>query len=131
MKEPDMSDAAVPETLMRSTIERFSQAWARGDIDALMTLMSATPLYRTSSGSIFEGREAVREGFCKICRPADPTASPPPPPRLHFFDDKCLSYWAMKLPSLDGEPSWVDGIDVISFDPDGRIRIKDAYRKLA
>jgi hypothetical protein len=37
----------------------------------------------------------------------------------------------MKLPSLDGEPSWVDGIDVISFDPDGRIRIKDAYRKLA
>jgi hypothetical protein len=116
---------------MRSTIERFSQAWGRGDVDALMTLMSEAPLYRTSSGSTFEGREAVREGFRKICQPADPAASPPPPPRLYFFDDKCLSYWSLKLPAPGGDPRWVDGIDVISFDPDGKIRIKDAYRKLA
>jgi SnoaL-like domain len=121
----------VPEALMRSTVERFSLAWARGDVDGLMTLMSDAPLYKTSSGSTFEGREAVREGFLKICRPAEPTASPPPPPSLCFFDDKCLSYWSLKLLSADGEPRWIDGIDVISFDPDGRIRIKDAYRKLA
>jgi hypothetical protein len=116
---------------MRSTIEKFSQAWAHGDIDALMSLMSDAPLYKTSSGLTFEGREAVRLGFSKICQPAKPPASPAPPAQLCFFDDGCLSYWSLKLPSSDGELSWVDGIDVISFDPDGRIRIKDAYRKLA
>lgn len=121
----------VPEALKRSTIEKFSQAWARGDVDGLMALMSDAPLYKTSSGSTFDGREAVRQGFLQICRPAEPTASPPPPPRLFFFDDKCLSYWSLKLSSQDGESRLIDGIDVISFDPDGRIRIKDAYRKLA
>jgi len=121
----------VPVALMWSTIEKFSRAWARGDIDGLMTLMSDAPLYKTSSGSTFEGREAVREGLLKICRPAEPTASPAPPPRLCFFDDKCLSYWSLKLPCPDGEPRWIEGIDVISFDSDGKIRIKDAYRKLA
>jgi hypothetical protein len=121
----------VPEALMRSTVKKFSLAWARGDVDGLMALMSDAPLYKTSSGSTFEGRAAVREGFLKICRPAESSPSPASPPSLFFFADKCLSYWSLKLPSLDGEPRWVDGIDVISFDPDGRIRIKDAYRKLA
>jgi hypothetical protein len=121
----------VPESSMRSTIEKFSAAWAHGDIDTLMTLMSDAPLYRTSSGLTFEGREAVRRGFLQICRPAQPPASPAPPAKLCFFDDKCLSYWSLPLSSPDGELRWVDGIDVISFDPDGRIRIKDAYRKLA
>ena len=131
MREYDITDKTfVPEILMRSTVEKFSQAWARGDVDGLMTLMSDTPLYKTSGGSTFEGRAAVREGFLKICRPAEPTASQAPAPRLCFFDDKCLSYWSLKLSSADGEARWVDGIDVISFDPDGRIRIKDAYRKL-
>jgi hypothetical protein len=123
--------AFVPEALMRSTVEKFSRAWVRGDVDGLMTLMSDVPLYKTSSGSTFEGREEVREGFLRICRPAEPSASPAPPPSLCFFADKCLSYWSLKLPFPDGEPRWVEGIDVISFDPDGRIRIKDAYRKLA
>jgi ketosteroid isomerase-like protein len=119
--------AGVAEHLMRLTMERFSEAWARGDVETLMSLMSEAPVYKTSSGLTFEGREGVRQGFSKICQPGKPAASP----NWSFFGDKCLSYWSLELPSSDGEPRSVDGIDVISFAPDGRIRIKDAYRKLA
>lgn len=118
------------ETEMRATMERFSQAWARGNIDALMALMSDAPVYRTSGGATFEGRTAVREGFARICRAADPAALPAPPSRLVFFGDQCLSYWTLRLPGADGELREVEGIDVIGFDSDGRIRVKDAYRKL-
>ncbi len=121
----------VPERLMRSMIERFSDAWARADIDTLMSLMSDAPVYKTSAGATFEGREAVRQGFAKICQPTPPGAPPAPPGRYEFFDDKCLSYWSLRLAGADGEMRWVAGIDVISFDCDGRIRVKDAYRKLA
>jgi hypothetical protein len=120
----------LSETEMRATMERFSHAWACGNIDALMALMSDAPVYRTSGGATFEGSTAVREGFARICRPADPAAPPAPPSRLVFFDDQCLSYWTLSLPGADGELREVDGIDVIGFDSNGRIRIKDAYRKL-
>ena len=118
----------VSKSLMQSTIAQFSDAWARCDIEGLMALMNDAPLYRTSSGLTFEGRDSVRQGFSRMCQP---TNSPSPPGQLLFFDDKCLSYWTLKLPSNDGEIRSVYGIDVISFDPDGRIRVKDAYRKSA
>jgi hypothetical protein len=124
--------STVPGSLMQATIAQFSDAWARCDIDKLMTLMSDAPLYRTSSGLTFEGREAVRQGFSRMCQPAKsppPANSAPPPGKFVFFDDKCLSYWTLTLPAPDGQSRLVEGIDVISFDPDGRIRIKDAYRK--
>ena len=121
-----MQHTAVPLSLMQATISKFSDAWGRGDIEGLMMLMSDAPLYKTSSGLVFEGREAVREGFARICQPA---GSPSPPGQFFFFDDKCLSYWTLKLPSPDGKTRTVEGIDVISIDPDGRIRVKDAYRK--
>ena len=125
---------AVPKSLMQSTIARFSDAWARCDLDQLMSLVSDDPLYRTSGGLSFRGRDEVREGFARMCQPAtspapDTPASTPPPGRFFFFDDKCLSYWTLTLPGAGGESRIVEGIDVISFDPSGRIRIKDAYRK--
>jgi hypothetical protein len=117
---------------MQATIAQFSDAWARCDIDKLMALMSDAPLYRTSGGLTFEGREAVRQGFARMCQPATsppPANSAPPPGKIVFFDNKCLSYWTLTLPTQDGQSRLVEGIDVISFDPDGRIRTKDAYRK--
>jgi hypothetical protein len=122
----------VPRSLMQSTIAQFSDAWARCDIDKLMSLMSDTPLYKTSSGLTFDGREAVRHGFSRMCQPVKstpPANSALPPAEIVFFDDKCLSYWTLTLPTPGGESRVVEGIDVVSFDPDGRIRIKDAYRK--
>jgi hypothetical protein len=123
------SDAveALPVSLMKSTISSFGRAWRRGDIEALMSLMSDTPLYRTSGGSVFSGRDAVREGFRDMCQP---TKSAAPPGRQLFFANKCLSFWLLCLPSPDGLDKVVEGMDVISFESDGRIAVKDAYRKV-
>ena len=128
----DAAGAAVrvPESRMQATITTFSDAWSRGDVDRLMSLMSDAPLYRTSSGLTFTGRDEVRQGFACLCQPPkSPPPAPAPAGKFFFFDDKCLSYWTLTLPVPGGESRAVDGIDVITFDPDGRIRIKDAYRK--
>lgn len=39
-----------------------------------------------------------------------------------------MSTWAVAAHRVDGTPTVIDGIDVWTFD-DGRIAIKDAYRK--
>lgn len=122
----------VPKSLMQLMTAQFSAAWVRCDLEKLMELMSDAPLYRTSSGLTFTGRDEVRQGFARMCQPTNvpaTTRSPTPPGKFFFFDDKCLSYWTLTLPMPGGESRVVEGIDVISFDPDGRIRIKDAYRK--
>lgn len=120
----------VPVGLMKEALDKFSNAWSRGDIDTLMALMSSAPVYRTSGGTTFEGRDAVRQGFTTLCKP-DSAAPAPPSTKAFFFEDKCLTFWSLTLPSLAGDPQKVDGVDVISFDTEGRIRLKDAYRKLA
>ncbi len=116
---------------MRNTMSSFTAAWARGDIDSLMTLFGDDPIYRTSSGAAFEGRTLLREGLVKMCQPS---ASDSPPPanqaRMHFFDRSCLTYWTLELAAGDTQ-AVVDGVDVITFDDQGRIIVKDAYRKLA
>ncbi|MEG6510282.1 nuclear transport factor 2 family protein [Methyloligella sp. 2.7D] len=121
----------VPEATMRTTLARFAQSWARGDIDGLMEAMSAAPSYRTSGGAQFDGPDAVREGLAKICKPA-PEGTPPPklPEEIYFFGNKSLSYWSLPLPGADGETAEVLGLDVITYDDAGRIAVKDAYRKL-
>ncbi|HLY57540.1 MAG TPA: nuclear transport factor 2 family protein [Stellaceae bacterium] len=116
--------------VMEATLSRFSAAWGRGDIDGLMALMADDPTYRTSSGLTFRGRQEVREGFARICRPSDPATDPPPPAAPHFFDNKCLSFFTLLLPAVGGGLAMVEGVDIITFDGDGRIVAKDAYRKL-
>jgi hypothetical protein len=57
-----------------------------------------------------------------------PAAAEPAPPRCHFFEDFALVYWQLALPAANGAVQ-VDGVDVITFDADDRIAVKDAYRK--
>ncbi len=117
--------------MMRRTMESFTAAWARGDIDGLMGLFGDNPIYRTSSGAAFEGSVALREGLSKMClSPQGDTPSPAAPTRMHFFDRSCLTYWTLKLANGDTQ-SVVDGVDVITFDNQARLIVKDAYRKLA
>ena len=115
---------------MRRTMESFTAAWARGDIDGLMALFGDNPIYRTSSGAVFEGRVALREGLLKMCpSPADDSLSSAVPARIHFFDRLCLTYWQMELANGDTK-AIVEGVDVITFDDRARLIVKDAYRKL-
>jgi hypothetical protein len=110
---------------MQSTLEAFAAAWSRGEVTALMDLVGEHPVYRTSGGLVFEGREAVRSGFEQICKPSETPQQPSPPP--HFFGNTCLCCWS--LPLSAGEPP-IAGVDIIMFDENAKLISKDAYRKL-
>jgi len=137
-----MHEAPAPVTTItnerlqahRATLLRFSEAWARGDVEGLLELMNAHPVYRSSSGpgpgACFEGRDAVRAAFERMLAPQKTTTTgAPPPPQMYFFEDRALVYWHLTLAGTDGKACEVDGVDVITFDDDGKIAMKDAYRK--
>jgi uncharacterized protein (TIGR02246 family) len=118
----------------RAVLERFSAAWAAGDVDALLSLMNDDPTYRGSTGPLpgteARGREAVAAAFERMVgmNRGKPTAAAPEPLRCHFFGDQALVYWQLVLPGANGGVP-VDGLDLMSFDAEDRITCKDAYRK--
>lgn len=113
---------------------RFSDAWRRGDVDTLLSLMSDEPVYRGSTGPLpgseARGRQAVAAAFERMVGMNRTEVFPAPVavPRAHFFDRHALVYWHLTLPGASG-PVGVDGVDVITFDDEDRIAVKDAYRK--
>lgn len=124
--------AAQPaRSTMRATFLRFALHWRSGDLDGLMADMSDTPSYRTSAGACFEGREAVRKGLAALCKPSNkkPPTSKEVLQDVHFFGNHSLSYWSLALPDSCGSLREVKGVDVITYDADGRVALKDAYRK--
>lgn len=130
---PEGAESA-PLAAMQATYARFSSCWRSGDIDGLMSVMSGEPSYRTSNGARFEGRDEVRRGLGLLCKPASPPPAGAPDAGLenvHFFGSRSLSYWSLTLPDGDGELRQVQGVDVITYDVDGRIALKDAYRKVS
>ena len=58
-------------------------------------------------------------------RPAGAPAPPPAEAKTHFFDHCCLSYWTLRLINGDGQVL-VDGVDVITFDENAKVILKDA-----
>jgi ketosteroid isomerase-like protein len=116
------------------TLRRFSEAWARGDVDGLMRLMTDAPTYKASvgpgPGAVHRGREQVRAAFSRMFA-APPTPSDPPPPagEVVFFGNRALSFWTLRGRAPDGSSALVDGVDVMTFDESGRIAVKDSYRK--
>ena len=118
----------------RETLARFSTAWSTGDVDGLMALMSDDPTYSGSTGpgpgTLFRGQEQVRAAFQRMVGGNAGSAAPAePPPRMFLFGDHALVYWTLMLPGADGIAREVAGVDVMSFTDDGRIAMKDAYRK--
>jgi ketosteroid isomerase-like protein len=115
------------------TLRRFSEAWARGDVDGLMALMTESPTYRASvgprPGMVYQGREEVSAAFRRLFANPAPAASPPPAAEPAFFGNRALSFWVLPGRAPDGSPAMVEGVDVLTFDEDGRIAAKDAYRK--
>ena len=120
----------------RNTLELFSAAWDRGDVNTLLSLMSDEPVYKGSTGNrpgtLYVGREQVRAAFERMVdgnADSSAPAHPATPPEMYFFSDRALVYWSLKLPGADGALNRVDGLDIIIFTDDGRIAVKDAYRK--
>ena len=137
--DPCGETGQVPSSIIdtrRKTLELFSAAWNRGDVNTLLSLMSDEPVYKGSTGdrpgTLYVGREEVRAAFERTLEGiADSPAPAPPatPPEIYFFSDRALVYWSLKLPGADGVLNQVDGVDVITFTDDGRVALKDAYRK--
>jgi len=116
------------------TLRRFAEAWGKGDVDTLMSLMTENPTYRASTGAgpgaVYQGRDEVRAAFSRMLGGAPQSANPPPPAaEVAFFGNRALAFWKLPFRSPDGTPAIVEGVDVMTFDERGRIAIKDAYRK--
>jgi beta-alanine degradation protein BauB len=129
------TDNKASEHARRETLLRFSAAWAAGDVDTLLSLMSDEPIYRGSTGpgpgTSYTGREEVRAALQRMvgANAGTKPPAPTPPPLMHFFDDRALVFWRLRLPGAGGTMNDVDGVDVLTFTDDGRIAVKDAYRK--
>ena len=131
-----VQEAAGNADSYRKTLELFSAAWGRGDVDTLLSLMADEPVYKGSTGAmpgtLYRGREEVRTVLEKMAggnAGTDVASAPAPPPEMYFFANRALVYWNLMLPGADGSPQPVDGVDIIEFTDDGRIAVKDAYRK--
>ncbi len=120
----------------REAIARFSAAWNKGDVDTLLNLMVNDPVYKGSTGdgpgTVLRGRGEVRAAFTRMTQGNSDTAAsgqPETPPEMYFFSDRALVYWNLMLPDAHGKLRQVDGVDIFVFSGDGRIAVKDAYRK--
>ena len=120
---------AAPVTT--ATLEAFSDAWNRHDIDDLMTFMSEDCVFQTAAGPDAcgtppRGREAVR-------RPSPPPGRPCPmrsgsTAGISSRGDCGVSQWTFTGTAADGSRIETDGIDVFTF-KDGKIALKNVFRK--
>lgn len=129
----------------RALLEMFTRAWAEGDLDRLMGLMSADCEFRCSvgpePGARFVGLEQVRLGFARFLPRAGACGSNggSPGPRAVpaaaedssselICADFAVTRWVSTTDGAGGELVRVYGCDVFEFDGDA-IRVKDTYRK--
>jgi ketosteroid isomerase-like protein len=117
------------------TLERvaqFGDVWRRGDVNTLRSYIADDCEFRVSvgheRGSSFIGREAVRRGF-ELMLAYDAGAEGH---GGHTFVDGDVgaSQWSFGYEQPDGSTVEVRGCDICEFAGD-RIRVKDAYRKVA
>ena len=113
------------------TLQAFADAWNRHDIDALMSFMTDDCVFEASAGADacgtrYRGRDAVRAGFAEVWA-TFPDAQWHDP--RHFVSgNRGVSEWTFRGTRSDGTRVEVDGCDVFTF-RDGRIALKDSYRK--
>ncbi|EHP43389.1 SnoaL-like domain containing protein [Cupriavidus basilensis OR16] len=114
-----------------ATLQAFSDAWNRHDIEALMRFMAEDCVFHAVAGSelfgrSFEGRAAVREGF-QLAWQAFPDAA-----WLdgeHFVaGERGVSESTFRGTKADGTRIEARMVDVFTF-RDGKIAVKNAYRK--
>jgi hypothetical protein len=119
------------DSMTHDDLEKFSEAWNRHDIDAIMAMMTEDCIFETgggkySFGTRYQGFEEVRSRFIEVwtelpdiqfkhCR--------------HFIDgDRGCSQWTITATLENGNPLEVDGCDLFDF-KNGKIFIKNSYIK--
>ncbi len=58
-----MTAVQTDRFILESLLDRFMDAWARHDLDAAMACMADDSRYDEFNGVVWQGKDAVREGF--------------------------------------------------------------------
>lgn len=114
----------------RAILERFAQAWATGNIDVLMTLVTDDCVYDASvgpnPGRTYQGQSEVREGFKAMVQyDAGGTSDER---CVMVQGDYALTEWWYESRLPQGGTRRVRGCDIFQFRGD-KICRKDAFRK--
>lgn len=120
-----MSEAGI-----RDCLQRFSSAWIRRDIEALLSLMTDDALYAASvgpePGQTFRGHRELREGFEKMfAHDLDAEIELGEPV---IFGTQAIGTWVYRFRHADGSHTSEKGIDLWQF-RENKVLLKDAYRK--
>jgi hypothetical protein len=110
-------------------LEEFRDAWARADLERLMSFMSDDCVYRASvgpePGEVFVGAAAVRAGFAHML--AHDAGKEGRSGRCFVYGDRGVAQWSYVY--FEGNRRVeVFGCDLFEFVGE-KIRVKDAFRK--
>jgi steroid delta-isomerase-like uncharacterized protein len=112
-------------------LQAFADAWNRHDADALMQFMTDDCVFESSAGSEVcgtrsAGRDAVRAAFAAVWETFPDAAWRDA--RHLVWGDRGVSEFTFTGTLADGTRVEVHGCDLFTF-RDGRIALKDSYRK--
>ncbi len=114
-----------------ATLQAFSDAWNRHDVDGLMCFMSEDCVFMTAAGpdacgTRHVGREAVRKAFAAAWESVKDAQWER---ATHCVQgDVGISQWTFTGTAPDGSRIETDGVDVFTF-RGGKIAVKNAFRK--
>ena len=111
-------------------LERFNDAWSRGDVEELMSFITEDCIYEASvgpePGRTFIGRAQVEKGFRQMLQHDGDAESKGG--RCAVLADLGIAEWSyVKIAA--GRPVEIRGCDIFEFSGD-MIRRKDAFRKV-
>jgi len=111
-------------------LQAFSAAWAKGDVEALMTFMTDDCVYEASvgpePGKTYIGREAVKQGFLEMLAHDNQGESHSGP--LYIFGERGVAEWSYMFTEPGGNTMELRGCDIYEFNGE-KIRRKNAFRK--
>lgn len=102
-------------------------AWQRADLDALMTFISDDCIYTTTAGTLYQGKEAVREGFRVVLSSGGKSDDHYGP--LFIAGNRGALEWSSTSVNDAQERVTIRGCDLFEFAGDLVCR-KEAFRKL-
>ena len=126
-----MSPTPCPASVDVDLLVRFSEAWNRHDLDALMSFMHPDCVFEAAAGpqacgARHEGPDAVARAFASAWQ-----TFPDAQWRKgrHFVcGERGVSEWTFTGTAADGSRIEADGVDLFTF-RDGKILVKNALRK--
>jgi ketosteroid isomerase-like protein len=116
---------------LHQLLARFDDAWAAGDVAALMSCVTTDCVYVASvgpePGTTYRGLDEVRRGFADML--AYDRARIHHPGKLAVFGDRAVAEWSFTEVTASGRERRIRGCDLFEF-ADGKICRKDAFRKV-